>query len=302
MIVLLTGASGQLGTELIPMLSPLGNLVSVDLDCSGCEAADCRQLDMADGGALETALNRIKPDIIVNAGAFTAVDRAEEEPELAFAVNADAPGRMARWASRHGAFLLHYSTDYVFNGRARGPYTESDTPDPLNTYGDSKLAGERAVAASGARHLVIRTSWVYSAHGRNFVLSMLDLGRRGLELSVVDDQKGCPTWARNLAGVSVRVLRGAAGNPLPAGGLMHYCDADEVSWFGFARLVFETAVSKGRLAQMPKLKPVGSGQYPQRATRPSYSVLDTSLARSHGIVPASLKESLEQCIEELPRD
>lgn len=302
MKILLTGASGQLGTEMIPRLEQLGTVVPVDLDCKTCISRECRPLDITDGGALETLLNRLDPDLIVNAGAFTAVDRAEEAGPVAFAVNAEAPGRIARWASRNGAFVLHYSTDYVFNGTADRPYRETDQPDPLNTYGESKLAGERAIQSSGCHHLVIRTSWVYSGHGSNFVLSMLELGRRGLELNVVNDQVGCPTWARNLASISIQLLNlNRTGEKGPAG-LLHYCDQDRVSWHEFAGMVFRIAVRQGLLKEMPRLNSIDSARYPQVARRPAFSVLDTSLARSHGIVPPPLETSLEQCLKELPRD
>ncbi|MBT8062821.1 MAG: dTDP-4-dehydrorhamnose reductase [Xanthomonadales bacterium] len=302
MKILLTGASGQLGTELIPRLQKLGEVMPVDLDCAACISKRCRPLDMTDGGALETVLNRFQPDLVVNAGAFTAVDLAEKAPRTAFAVNAEAPGRMARWVSRNDAFLMHYSTDYIFDGYKHEPYLETDLPEPLNVYGESKLAGERAIEASGCRHVIIRTSWVYSGHGNNFVLSMLALGRRGLELNVVNDQVGCPTWARNLADVSMQLVKKGLARRKPLQGLVHYCDADRMSWHDFARLVFDSAIKQGLLETMPRLNSVKSSQYPQIANRPAWSVLDTALAQSHGIVPARLKTSLEQCLKELPRE
>jgi len=300
MKILLTGAAGQLGNELYPRLVKLGDVVAVDLDCSKSRARNCQTLDLGNAAALEVLLNRTQPDLIVNAAAFTAVDRAQELPELAFLVNAQAPGRMARWARSNDCQLLHYSTDYVFDGRSERPYRESDVPSPLNVYGESKLAGETAIEASGCKHVIIRTSWVYSSHGNNFVLSMLNLARRQLQLSVVNDQLGCPTWARNLADASIRIIR--ARKPLAGPGkghVLHYSDADACSWFEFANMVFSTAVDLGLLEKAPRLKGVSSREYPQLAHRPRYSILDTSRARSRGIKPQSLAKSLETCLKDL---
>lgn len=301
MKILLTGAGGQLGTELYPGLCRLGPVTAADLDCTHSQAPDCRSLDLSDFAALETMLNRLQPDLVVNAAAFTAVDKAEEAPELAFRINAEAPGRIARWARRNDCALLHYSTDYVFDGTSGRPYLESDQPSPLNIYGESKLAGERAVESSGCQHLVIRTSWVYSAHGSNFVLSMLRLARNRPQLSVVDDQVGCPTWARNLARASEFLVRGGLEpNPAGPGHVYHYCDADRTSWYDFAVLVFRTAVELGLLEAAPELKPVSTGEYPQLAERPAYSVLDTRAIRSAGVQIPRLGESLRECMSELP--
>ena len=196
--------------------------------------------------------------------------------------------------------LIHYSTDYVFDGTSSRPYKETDEPSPLSIYGESKLAGEKAIEASKCQHLIIRTSWVYSAHGSNFVLSMLKLARNRLELSVVDDQYGCPTWARNLASATCHLVQsgmepGSVGN----GNIYHYCDADRTSWFDFAQLVFKTAVELGLLDETPELKRVSSGAYPQIASRPLYSVLDNHSIRESGFDPASLADSLKACMMEM---
>jgi len=300
MKILLTGAAGQLGNELYPRLARLGDVTAVDLNCQHSNARNCMTLDLADSNALEIALNRLQPDLVVNAAAYTAVDNAELETELAFNINAEVPGRIARWAQRNECALLHYSTDYVFDGTSKRPYRESDTPSPLSIYGESKLAGERAILASACQHLVIRTSWVYSAHGSNFVLSMLKLARRKLPLSIVDDQTGCPTWARNLARASSLLIgSGLEASTVGDGNIYHYCDADVTSWHDFARLVFNTAVRLELLDEPPALKRVTSGEYPQVATRPKYSVLDTGAIRSAGIEPAGLEESLFECMKEL---
>jgi len=300
MKILLTGAGGQLGNELFAGLARLGQVTAADLDCAHSKAPDCRRLDLGDFAMLEVMLNRLQPDLVVNAAAFTAVDKAEEEPELAFRINAEAPGRIARWAQQNDCAVLHFSTDYVFDGTSDAPYRESDQPSPLNIYGESKLAGERAVASSRCQHLIVRTSWVYSAHGSNFVLSMLRLARQRLQLSVVDDQVGCPTWARNLARASEFLVRaGLDPNPSGPGNIFHYCDADTTSWYDFAGLVFATAVELGLLEAAPQLNPVATGEYPQRATRPAYSVLDTRAIRDAGFEPAPLESSLRECLREL---
>jgi dTDP-4-dehydrorhamnose reductase len=300
MNILLTGAAGQLGTELYPLLAKVGQVTAVDLARTHNSVKNYRQLDLGDSAALEVMLNRLQPDLVVNAAAFTAVDKAEEEPELSFRINAKAPGRIARWARQNDCVLLHYSTDYVFDGTSERPYKEADQPSPLNIYGESKLAGELAIESSGCRHLIIRTSWVYSGHGSNFVLSMLKLAKQHLQLSVVDDQVGCPTWARNLAGASGLLigsrLKKCATGP---GNIYHYCDADITSWYDFAQLVFGTAVKLGMLERAPELKRVTTGEYPQLAVRPRYSVLDTLSIRNIGVEPAGLAESLLACMMEL---
>ncbi|MFT5139438.1 MAG: dTDP-4-dehydrorhamnose reductase [Lysobacterales bacterium] len=303
MKILLTGASGQLGNELYPRLSSFGEVTAVDLDCSQSNAENCRQLDLGDSGALEVMLNRLQPDLIVNTAAFTAVDKAENEPELAFKINAKVPGRIARWAQRNDCALLHYSTDYVFDGSSKRPYKESDSPSPLNIYGESKLAGELAIEASGCQHLIIRTSWVYSAHGKNFVLSMLALAERHLKLSVVDDQFGCPTWARNLARASGHLIRsGLQPSSVGKGNIYHYCDVDRTSWYDFAQQVFSTAVDLKLLDESPELKRVSSGEYPQIANRPRYSVLDCLAIQDSGFQPANLAESLKSCMMEMKHE
>ncbi len=298
MKILLTGAAGQLGNELYPRLARIGDVTAVDLDCSNSNAENCVRVDLGDAGQLETLLNRTDPELVVNAAAFTAVDRAEDEPELAFRINAEMPGRIARWARRNDRSMMHYSTDYIFDGALRRPYLETDNPSPLNTYGESKLAGERAIEASACRCHVIRTSWVYSAHGNNFVLSMLRLARRNLKLRVVEDQVGCPTWARNLARASCALISAGldAGRDVH-GGVYHYCDRDPVSWYDFAVLVFKTAVEMRLLERVPDLEPVASSEYPQIAQRPAYSVLDTGLIGTvAGVFPAPLESSLEACM------
>ena len=304
MKILLAGAAGQLGNELYPRLAEIGDVTAVDVDCRNSNAPSCLHVDLGDAGQLETLLNRSDPDLVVNAAAFTAVDRAEEDPELAFLVNARMPGRMARWVSRNDRTLLHYSTDYVFDGRSERPYLEADSTSPLNIYGESKLAGELAIKASGCHGLIIRTSWVYSAHGSNFVLSMLRLAQQRLQLRVVDDQVGCPTWARNLARATRQLIDAEVhGKQEFSGNIFHYSDRDPVSWYDFAALVFETAVKLGLLEVAPELLKVSSSAYPQTAQRPGYSVLDTSAIQAEaGVTPRPLDESLLACMTEMVPD
>lgn len=300
MKILLTGVAGQLGQELLPRLAPLGEVLALDRN-PGAEHADHLAFDLRDEGRLETLLNRFEPELIVNAAAYTAVDQAEREREQAFAINASVPGRMARWAERHGSALLHYSTDYVFDGSLERPYVESDEASPLNVYGESKLAGELAIRASGCRRLILRSSWIYSGHGNNFVLKMLDLARTRPRLSVVDDQVGCPTWARNLAEHSVLAIRkGLLGRRAPRSDLYHCADRDPVSWFDFAALVFDTAAGFGILEHKPLMERVKSERFPQVARRPRFSVLDSRAIRKDlGIKPAALEASLAACLREL---
>lgn len=301
MNILLTGASGQLGQELLPLLRPHGTVTSLDRQIASADDRTLRQ-DLSDLNRLEILLNRSRPDLIVNAAAYTAVDRAESDPEAAFRINAELPGCLARWCERNDRLLLHYSTDYVFSGEATQPYREDAPTGPLNVYGESKLAGEWAIMASGCRHLVLRTSWVYSGHGNNFVLTMLRLARERPQLSIVADQTGCPTWARNLARVSAALLGQMSADVAGFGrwGIWHYCDTDVVSWYDFALAVFETALAAGLLERMPELTAVATADFPQAAIRPLYSVLDTTAIRDgFGIQPASLRASLQTCLTEL---
>lgn len=303
MKILLTGASGQLGQELLPHLRGIGEVLAVDRAVDAVNDRTLRQ-DLADLNRVEILLNRTSPDLIVNAAAYTAVDRAETESRAAFRINAELPGCLARWAQRNDGLLMHYSTDYVFSGEAREPYREDAPTGPLNVYGESKLAGEWAVTASGCDHVVLRTSWVYSGHGNNFVLTMLRLARERPSLSIVADQVGCPTWARNLARVSAAVLaqaRDEGASPRPRG-TWNYCDRDAVSWYDFARTIFEVALAAGLLPRLPEMKAVSTPDFPQTATRPRYSVLDTAaIQRDFAVEPAGLDASLRSCIEELKK-
>jgi len=299
MNILLTGGSGQLGQELLTRLAGMGEVTAVDRMPG---KAGSVVLDLSDLKQVENLLQRLRPDIVINTAAYTAVDRAESESRTAFRLNAELPACLARWCSDHDRFLLHYSTDYVFDGESKKPYRESDMPAPLGVYGETKLAGEWALGASSCRHIILRTSWVYSTHGNNFVLSMLRLARQRSELSIVSDQTGCPTWARNLANTSITLLQHAIEHDHDdqPQGIFHYCDGSVVSWYDFASLIFEQAAELKLLHELPRLKSIRSTEYPQVARRPEYSVLDTALIqKTFGVRLPDLSTSLHACLQEL---
>ena len=265
MRILLTGCAGQLGRELKRSLACLGEVI----------ACDRQEFDLADPDALRDAVRDAAPAVIVNAAAHTAVDKAESEPELAMAINAIAPGVLAEEAKRLGALLIHYSTDYVFDGTKPAPYTEDDSPAPLSVYGRSKREGELAIAAADGRHLIFRTSWVYGLHGANFMKTMLRLGKERDELRVVGDQIGAPTWSRHLADVTALVL---ARKDIP-NGLYHLAAAGETSWHGYAEAIFYEAQRVGLMDKSPVVHRITSADYPLPAARPANSRLDCSRFR-----------------------
>ncbi len=297
MRILLTGADGQLGSELRPLLSGRGEVLATTLDGAGAHQA----LNLADADALMSLLHDYQPSLIINAAAYTAVDKAESEPDLAQKVNGRAPGLLADWAADADAALVHFSTDYVFDGRKASPYLETDQVHPINRYGETKLAGEQAIQAAGCRYLILRTSWVYASHGQNFVLKMLELARTRDELSVVSDQVGRPTWAANLARYALAAVdAGLLDEPGNEGRLLHAADSGAYSWFEFSRLIFDTALSLGLLERVPEVREVGSDAFPSVAQRPASSVLGTGLLRRRlGLDPASVKESVAACLGEL---
>jgi len=262
MKILLTGCQGQVGGELDRLLSPLGRV----------DARDRASLDLFYPDVIRAVVRNSKPDIIVNAAAYTAVDQAESDADTAMEVNGLAPGVLGEEAKRLGALLVHFSTDYVFDGRKRTPYVEDDAPNPLSVYGRSKLEGERAIRASGARHLILRTAWVYG-EGRNFVNAILAKAVAGASLRVVDDQRGAPTWSRDIATVTVKLLEKRAE------GTFHVSAEGEVSWHEVAREVLDLRRMKTPLEAIP------SSAWPTPAVRPAYSVLDNSRLRASGIAP-----------------
>ncbi len=274
MKILLLGKNGQVGWELQRSLAPLGELIA--LDSSSREMCG----DLTDLAELARTVRTVAPDVIVNAAAYTAVDKAESEAERARTINALAPGVLAAEALRLGAWLVHYSTDYVFDGSGDRPWLESDATAPLNVYGATKLAGEQLIQQSGCRHLILRTSWVYGARGGNFIRTMLKLARERDSLSVIDDQIGSPTGADLLADVSAHALRTALQRP-EVSGLYHLVAGGEISWHGYARFVIEFAARSGIDIKVARdaIKAVPSSAFPTPARRPHNSRMDTAKLR-----------------------
>jgi dTDP-4-dehydrorhamnose reductase len=286
--ILLTGVNGQVGWELRRTLATLGPVT----------ALDSKALDLADPDAIRSTVRGLRPQIIVNPAAYTAVDKAESEPDRARAVNGVAPGVLAEEAKKAGAILVHYSTDYVFDGAKDGPYAEDDPTGPLGVYGATKLAGEEAIQATGGRYLIFRTSWVYGRRGGNFLLTMQRLMRERPELKVVDDQIGAPTWSRLIAEATAQVLSQclsparAADRPQPWG-TYHLTCAGETSWYGFAGAIAELTPMETR----PRLTPIPGSGYPTPARRPANSRLDNGrLERVFGLRLPHWREALELCL------
>ena len=264
MKILMLGKTGQVGAALTPLLRQLAGS-SADEAVVTLGRAD---VDLSDAAALVQAVQRVQPSLIVNAAAHTAVDRAETEPDIAFAINAVAPGVLAEQAAKLDALLVHYSTDYVFDGSQRTPYRESDPTHPLGVYGESKLAGEQAVQDSGCRHLLLRTSWVYDSTGRNFLTTMLRLAKQHGKLRVVGDQHGSPTSAALIAEATVHLIRCALDQPDLAGGLYHLTAQGQTTWHGFAQAIMRKAG-----LDIP-IEAITTADYPTPAKRPAYSVLN----------------------------
>ena len=290
--ILLTGANGQVGWELQRTLSCLGEVI----------ALDSKAMNLADAAAVRLQVREIAPAIIVNPAAYTAVDKAESEPERAHAVNAVAPGVLAEEADTLGALLVHYSTDYVFNGSGTTSWHEDDACDPINVYGATKLAGERAIQATGCRHLIFRTSWVYGLRGSNFLLTMRRLMRERPELKIVSDQIGAPTWCRDLAGATALVLS-QLGSPLSRSGasepwgVYNMTNSGETSWHGFAGAI--QALDASSETQAARLLPIPSSDYPTPARRPLNSRLSNDkLEKTFGIRLQNWRAALALCMDQ----
>ena len=296
MKILLLGADGQLGYELHRACAPLGEIHACTLNgrLSGRQAD--AQVDFEPAGVLDTLVRELRPQLVLNAVAHTAVDRAEDEPALAHRVNAEAVAELAQACKRQGAKLVHYSTDYVFDGRLRRPIREDDPTGPVSVYGRTKLAGEQAIADSGCDHLVLRTAWVYGARGQNFLRTLLKLARERDEIRVVNDQVGSPTPARWLAGATAAAI----GKRPDADGTWHVVADGECSWHEFAMAIYGESLSAGVIGKAPKLIGIPSSEYPTKAKRPAYSRLDTSrFANDFGLHLPDWREGLRQVIAEI---
>ncbi|VVD83581.1 dTDP-4-dehydrorhamnose reductase [Pandoraea horticolens] len=288
--ILLTGATGQVGWELARSLQGLGDV----------HAPGRNEMDLLDIDSVVRTLRDFAPDMIVNPAAYTAVDRAETDEAAAYQVNAVVPGIMAEEAKRIGALVVHYSTDYVFDGTSSTPYREDEPTNPQNVYGRTKLAGETAIATSGANHLVLRTSWVYGARGANFLLTVQRLARERDELRIVADQHGAPTWCRTIAELTSQVLvQGFGERGVDAdfwrehGGLYHLTAAGQTTWHGFTEAILDLSAPEKR----PNVVAIPTSAYPLPAKRPAYSILDNDkLARTFGVRAPDWRDALTLCL------
>ncbi|AZO86635.1 dTDP-4-dehydrorhamnose reductase [Stutzerimonas stutzeri] len=287
MKVLINGRHGQVSHELQRRLGVLGELIVLGRE----------QLDLAQPDQIRRQVQNLRPDLIINAAAHTAVDLAESEPQAAFAINAIAPGILAEEALALDIPLIHYSTDYVFDGLKAGPYNEDDTPNPLGVYGKSKLAGEQAIKDVQGKHLILRTSWVYSNHGRNFLLTMQRLLQEKPELRVVADQIGAPTWTGTLANSTLALIEHWQAREVANWGIYHLTAQGETSWFGFAQAIGEALRQQGK--PCAALLPIPSSDYPTPAARPLNSRLDCSrLQRDWGVSQPDWQTALRECLTE----
>jgi len=287
MKILVTGCHGQVGHALTQHLQGLGEI----------HALGREQLDLSRPESIRAVMQSLQPAMVINAAAYTAVDQAESEEALALRINAEAPGILAEEAKKIGASLIHYSTDYVFDGSKQGAWAEDDPVSPLSAYGRSKLTGERAIAATGASHLIFRTSWVYGLHGKNFLLTMLRLAQSRDSLSIVDDQIGAPTWSHTIAEATANIVRHfpQAEQIAELSGIYHLCASGHTSWFGFAQAIF----SHPAVHQLPALQAITTAQYPTPARRPANSVMNTEKFRQCFSDLPSWQEALQHCLDGL---
>jgi dTDP-4-dehydrorhamnose reductase len=276
MRILLFGANGQVGHELRRSLGPLGAVVATTRSGMLDDGVPCEIADFDTPDALPALIERIAPDVVVNAAAYTAVDRAESDRDAAFRANTEAPQRIAEACAARDALLVHYSTDYVFDGTGTRPYREDDPTSPLGVYGESKRAGELAIQASGARHMIFRTAWVYASHGKNFMRTMLRLAAERDELRVVADQTGTPTPAALIADVTAAVL----ARPYDHSGIWHLTASGETTWHGFAEAIVAAAHDRSLIPRTPRVVSIATADYPTPAERPAYSVMDNARIRS----------------------
>ena len=300
--MLVTGASGQVGDALLRTLAPLGEVIALER----------AELDLANADSIRHAMREVQPRWVVNAGAYTAVDKAESEQELAQAINTIAPGVLGEEARKIGAAVIHFSTDYVFDGEKSAPYVEADATAPLNVYGQTKLDGERALAASGAPHLIFRTSWVYGATGKNFLRSILRMAQEREVLRIVADQHGAPTWSEELARTTAHVIGLADAKPVTGwledavrvvSGVYHATGAGETTWFGFAQAIVEEARQRYPTAKLAALEPISTAEYPTPARRPKNSRLDCKkLEQAFGWRMPEWRESVRRVVAELDQD
>jgi len=288
--ILLIGKNGQVGWELCRTLAPLGEVVAVDVP----------EIDLRDDAGIRNWIETAHPNVVVNAAAYTAVDRAESDSDLAMRINAHAPGVLAEESKKHGALLVHYSTDYVFDGRKTQPYVETDAPNPLGAYGRSKLAGDQAIEQVDGDHVIFRLCWVYGARGQNFFRTILRLAQEQETLRVVQDQRGSPTWSRWIAEATSLALQQilAAPDRRAFAGMYHLSASGSTSWHGFAEAIVGQMRPEGKRCQM--VAPIATAQYPTAARRPPYSVLSNDkLRRTFGLVLPSWEEGLKLVLEEM---
>lgn len=289
MRVLLTGATGQVGWELHRSLSSLGEVI----------APGRAELDLSRPETVAACVHRLKPQLIVNPAAYTAVDKAESEPALAQAINADSVAELARAAAALDALLVHYSTDYVFDGTQTSPYQVDDAPNPVSVYGRSKLGGEQAVKAAGGRHLILRTSWVYGARGKNFLLTMLKLARERDGLKVVADQHGAPTSSRLIADATAQLLARITPGAVSPASLLHLTASGRCSWHEFASRIVEQGAALG-LCKAVAVEPITTADYPTPAKRPSNSSLDLSvIEQAYGLRLPHWQQAMQHCLQDL---